>query len=266
MFADQLGSTMEVYVDDMLVKSLKDEDHIQHLQKTFQTLRSYRMRLNPLKCAFEVVSEKFLGFVSKATDKCLPFFKILKGGKRFKWTTECETAFHALKEHLGHAPLLSKPKVGEPMLLYLAVSEESVSSVLIQEEEHQLPVYYPRAAIKGQALADFMAKFTNLPEVDISMTPTDPPTCVLSWHLPGHRNEDTKDSQLVVSQVNGNVVAREKGMVAYLKMVRNLILYFEKFELIQVPRADNSNVDALSKLASSKDSELLKMVPIEHLV
>ncbi|KAL2504489.1 Ribonuclease H [Abeliophyllum distichum] len=63
--------------------------------------------------------------------------------------TECETAFQALKEHLGHAPLLSKPKAGEPLLLYLAVSEESVSSVLVREEEHQLPVYYVSKALLG---------------------------------------------------------------------------------------------------------------------
>ncbi|KAL2490659.1 hypothetical protein Adt_26287 [Abeliophyllum distichum] len=63
MFADHLGVTMEVYVDYMLVKSLKIEDHVQHLQKTFQILRSYKMRLNLLKCAFGVASGKFLGYV-----------------------------------------------------------------------------------------------------------------------------------------------------------------------------------------------------------
>ncbi|KAL2512216.1 Reverse transcriptase domain-containing protein [Abeliophyllum distichum] len=63
MFADQLGSTMEVYVDDMFVKSLRVEDHIQHLEETFQILRSYKMRLNPLKCAFGVASGKFLGYM-----------------------------------------------------------------------------------------------------------------------------------------------------------------------------------------------------------
>ncbi|KAL2542193.1 Ribonuclease H [Abeliophyllum distichum] len=54
-------------------------------------------------------------------------------------------------------------------------------------------------------------------------------------------------------------------MASYLKLVRDLISYFEKFELIQVPRAENANADALSKLASSKDLELIKFVPVEHL-
>ena len=111
---------MEVYVDDMLVKSKEEEDNLEDLKETFNTLRKYSMKLNPSKCAFRVSSGKFFGFmvsqrgieanlekvrailemsspktikevqsltrrvaalnrfVSKATDKCLPFFKTLK--------------------------------------------------------------------------------------------------------------------------------------------------------------------------------------------
>ncbi|XP_022864597.1 uncharacterized protein LOC111384542 [Olea europaea var. sylvestris] len=63
MFMDLIGKTMEVYADDMLVKSLEAKDHITHLNSTFQILRRYRMRLNPLKCAFGVASGKFLGYM-----------------------------------------------------------------------------------------------------------------------------------------------------------------------------------------------------------
>lgn len=63
MFADQLGKTMEVYVDNILVKSLRVKEHVKHLDKTFQIMRRYRMRLNPLKCAFGVASGKFLGYI-----------------------------------------------------------------------------------------------------------------------------------------------------------------------------------------------------------
>ena len=63
MFADQIGETMEVYIDDMLVKSLEAEDHISHLQQAFSTLRKYNMKLNPAKCSFGVSSGKFLGYI-----------------------------------------------------------------------------------------------------------------------------------------------------------------------------------------------------------
>ena len=54
---------MEVYIEDMLVKSLKAEDHIRHLEGPFQVLRSYKMKLNPTKCSFGVTSRKFLGYI-----------------------------------------------------------------------------------------------------------------------------------------------------------------------------------------------------------
>ena len=63
MFADQLGRTMEVYIDDMLVKSLKAEDHIGHLSECFKVLRQHNMRLNPSKCSFGISSGKFLGYI-----------------------------------------------------------------------------------------------------------------------------------------------------------------------------------------------------------
>ena len=54
---------MEVYVDDMLVKSIREEEHIKDLQEAFGTLKKRRMKLNPTKCAFGVTSGKFLGFM-----------------------------------------------------------------------------------------------------------------------------------------------------------------------------------------------------------
>ena len=54
---------MEVYIDDMLVKSTTAELHITHMSKAFQILREYNMKLNPTKCAFGVSAEKFLGFI-----------------------------------------------------------------------------------------------------------------------------------------------------------------------------------------------------------
>ena len=113
----------------MLVKSLHEEDHLDDLRETFNTLRLYNMKLNPNKCAFGVTAGKFLGFmvsqrgievnsekiwaivklqpprtvkevqslngniavlnrfVSRATDRCLPFFHTLR--KSFKWMDEC---------------------------------------------------------------------------------------------------------------------------------------------------------------------------------
>ena len=63
MFNNQIGRNMEVYVDDMLIKSKEELTHLNDLRETFATLRQYQMKLNPSKCAFGVASGKFLGFM-----------------------------------------------------------------------------------------------------------------------------------------------------------------------------------------------------------
>ena len=63
MLQKQIGTSMEVYIDDMLVTSTTAELHIAHLTEVFQILREYNMKLNPGKCAFGVSAEKFLGFI-----------------------------------------------------------------------------------------------------------------------------------------------------------------------------------------------------------
>ena len=63
MFKEQIGKTMEAYIDYMLVKLKTTADHIVHLSNTFAMLRKYRIKLNLLKCAFRVASGKFLGFM-----------------------------------------------------------------------------------------------------------------------------------------------------------------------------------------------------------
>ena len=63
IFRPLMGRTMEVYIDDLLVKSKEHPYHMKHLQETFELLFTNSMKLNPLKCVFEVSSGKFLGFM-----------------------------------------------------------------------------------------------------------------------------------------------------------------------------------------------------------
>jgi len=83
-------------------------------------------------------------FISKSTDRCIPFFDALKKGKKnFEWTPECQNAFDELIAHMEKPPMLSKPNDGETLFLYLAVSSHALSAALIREDEKvQYPVYY----------------------------------------------------------------------------------------------------------------------------
>ena len=174
MFAHQIGRNVQVYVDDMLVKSLRKDDHLDDFRETFDILRLYNVKLNPYKYAFEVTTGKFLGFmvtqrgieinlekiwaimelelpktikevqslnnkitalnrfVSKAKDKCLPFFHTLR--KSFKWMDECQKAFEELKKYLSSLPLLSLSKPREELYLYLAISQVAISVAFVREE------------------------------------------------------------------------------------------------------------------------------------
>ena len=161
-------------MDDMLVKSAKEAQHINDLQETFDMLRWYNMKLNVSKCTFKVSLGNFLGFmvsqrvieanpnkiqailsmeapknvkevqsligwvaalnrfVLNATDKCLPFFKVLR--KVFEWMDECQWALEELKAYLTTDLLLSLSKPSEELYLYLVVSPHVVSLALVREE------------------------------------------------------------------------------------------------------------------------------------
>ena len=147
MFAQQIGRNVQVYVDDMLVKSRREEDHLEDLKETFNTLRSYNMKLNPGKCAFGVMAGKFLGFmvsqrgIEANLDKIRAIMEMapprnvkevqsLNGKiaalnrfvsratdkyllffctlkRSFEWIADCQQAFEELKVYLSSPPLLS---------------------------------------------------------------------------------------------------------------------------------------------------------------
>ena len=87
-------------------------------------------------------------FVSKATDKCLPFFRVLK--KSFEWTDECQKAFEDLKKYLSSPPLLSSSMLGEKLYLYIAILQAAVSAALVKEEGgSQRLVYFISRAFRG---------------------------------------------------------------------------------------------------------------------
>ena len=63
MFAEHLRNTMEFYIDNMLVKTLKQNDHVEHLSQCFEILNKLGMKLNPAKCTFGVPSGEFLRYI-----------------------------------------------------------------------------------------------------------------------------------------------------------------------------------------------------------
>ena len=82
-------------------------------------------------------------FISRLVDKCLPFFQLLGKKMKFLWDEDFLAAFQGIKAYLSSPPCLSIPCPGEPLFLYLAVSEHAVSAVLVREmNEGQKPVFF----------------------------------------------------------------------------------------------------------------------------
>ena len=74
-------------------------------------------------------------FISKSAERALPFFKILKKAGPMKWTPEADAALQELKAYLSSVPTLVAPKPQEPLLLYLAATNQVVSATLIVQRE-----------------------------------------------------------------------------------------------------------------------------------
>ena len=63
MFKSQLGKNIEVYIDDMVVKSKVVSEYMGDLRDIFEILRKHKLRLNASKCSFGMESSKFLGYM-----------------------------------------------------------------------------------------------------------------------------------------------------------------------------------------------------------
>ena len=82
-------------------------------------------------------------FLPKLAKKAKSFYKLLKKIEPFLWDKTYEEVFLAFKKTIATPPILSRPKPGVPLLLYLLVADKAVSSALIQDKgKHQPPIYF----------------------------------------------------------------------------------------------------------------------------
>ncbi|GAU43325.1 hypothetical protein TSUD_390240 [Trifolium subterraneum] len=174
VFHDEIGDMLEVYMDDMIVKSEEEIDHTVHLKRVFDQARKFNMRFNPEKCTFGVKAGKFLGFyltergIEANPDKCRAFFDYPtpKSKKSIQTLNDMLTSMaRFIAKSAQHAlplfKLLRKETTfewteefeSEKLYLYLAVASETISVVLIREtEQGQKPVYLVSRALQGPEL------------------------------------------------------------------------------------------------------------------
>uniref|UniRef100_A0A2N9GTN2 Uncharacterized protein n=1 Tax=Fagus sylvatica TaxID=28930 RepID=A0A2N9GTN2_FAGSY len=174
LFHDMIHHEIEVYVDDMIAKSRTAQDHLTDLRKLFQRLKKYQLRLNPNKCAFGVTSGKLLGFIVSGRGieidpaKDVPSFYTSQS-KKHPWAACWDN-----KTRLGRKEqaiyYLSK-KFTEPETRYLLVEKTCCALAWASKKLRQYMLYYTtwlfdilfvaRKAIKGQAIADYLADYPS---------------------------------------------------------------------------------------------------------
>jgi hypothetical protein len=96
------------------------------------------MNMKPPKCIKDI--QKLTGcmatlsrFISRLGEKGLPFFKLLKAKEKFEWSEEADTTFAKLKQFLTSPLVLTAPKEGETLLLYIMASNQMVSTAIVVE-------------------------------------------------------------------------------------------------------------------------------------
>jgi hypothetical protein len=100
-------------------------------------------------------------FISRLGEKGLPLYRLLKKHERFSWTAEAQEALDKLKASLAHAPILTPPQDSEPLYLYVAMTTQVVSAVIVverTEEGHTLPVQRPVYYI-SEVLSDTKTRY-----------------------------------------------------------------------------------------------------------
>jgi len=96
-------------------------------------------------------------FISKSAERCLPFFKALKGSGNMEWGEEQVKTFEALKQYIENLAVMSSPSEKTELLLYIATSGTTVSAALVEERTvegalTQVPIYFVSEALNGSKL------------------------------------------------------------------------------------------------------------------
>ncbi|GKV36665.1 hypothetical protein SLEP1_g44771 [Rubroshorea leprosula] len=161
VFKLQIGRNIEVYVDDMIVTSVRAEDHIDDLSETFQNLRRAQMKLNPLKCTFAVESGKFLGYVVsqkgiEVNPEKVEAIQQMEPPRTIKDVQRLTGHIAALHRFVARSAERCLPffrALQEPKSFQWTdtwVTAEAISSVLLREEnKNQKPICYVSKVLQG---------------------------------------------------------------------------------------------------------------------
>nr|GEW29571.1 reverse transcriptase domain-containing protein [Tanacetum cinerariifolium] len=287
----QIGQNLEVYVDDLVIKSRTEKEVIRDTEETFKTLRKINMKLNPKKYAFGMREGTFLGykvdavldlsspkclkdvqklnwklaslnrFLSKSAEKSLPIFKTLKSAQR-RVTSNGPGSRRGIQrnETIDSVTFDVNGAKGKGGVNYVyGRCKRGHQRSIDDREEWEASACLLRMEFT-YALRFRFNTTNNEPEYEALIA-----GFRIASQMGIQNLQENVDLKLVANQVNRIYIAKESSMIRYLEKVKNLANTFKGFSIKQIPRGENKKADTLSKIVSTSFAHLSKQVLVEEL-
>nr|GEU57488.1 retrovirus-related Pol polyprotein from transposon 17.6 [Tanacetum cinerariifolium] len=227
-FHKQIGRNLEVYVDDLVIKSRMEDEIIRDIEETFKTLREINMKLNPKNLPLGVHKES-----------------------NFHWTEEAESAFKQIKQLIAKLPTLTTPEEKEELVVYLSVAQEAVSAILMTEREaKQMPIYFASRSLRGPKV-----NYTSMEKLVLALVHSNKRL---------KRYFQTHPIIVVTDQPIKQVLSKPE----LAGRLQKWSIELEEYAIHYRPRNvlnKTSSPNALSKIASTSFAHLSKQVLVEKL-
>uniref|UniRef100_A0A2N9I521 Uncharacterized protein n=1 Tax=Fagus sylvatica TaxID=28930 RepID=A0A2N9I521_FAGSY len=260
MFSELLGKTVEVYIDDMVVKSVQGTDHLEDLRQVFSILRRHSLKLNASKCAFRALfrSSDFSGRISKWGAQLGAYDVRYKPRTAIKGQVLADFIAEFAPENNDIYIGEERPKDTERNLgkkcwvLYVDGATNSRGSGL------GIVLISPKGELLEQAVRLGFGASNNEAEYEVLLHGLRAAKRLGADPLTIHY-----DSQLIVNQLTGEYMAKDERMVAYLDLAKNLLKGFHEFNIERVGREHNGHADSLAGLASSVAPNFRRTITVE---
>ncbi|RVW44135.1 Transposon Ty3-G Gag-Pol polyprotein [Vitis vinifera] len=255
LFHDMMHRNVEVYVDDMIVKSRGRADHLVALEKFFEKIRNLRLRLNPKKCTFGVTFGKLLGHMVSERGIEIDLNKIKVILDMSVLRTEKEIMGFLGSVSLGHQEIETlHDKVFSALGFSPRSIEKSIKESIVVDHLASLPIFvggpvdddFPYKEFIGMtSLSDQHLATNNIVEYE---------ACIFNLEtaleLGIRQMEVFGDSNLVLKQIQGDWRTRDVKLRPYHAYLELLVRRFDDLRYTHLPRVQNQFANAL---ASSMD-------------
>ncbi|XP_017970440.1 PREDICTED: uncharacterized protein LOC18609243 [Theobroma cacao] len=248
LFHDMMHREVKVYVDDMIVKAHKTEDHATNLERLFKRLRKFQLRLNPTKCTFGVTSGRVVRWQVLLSEYDIVYVsqKAIKGSAISDFLAErVEEDYEPMEFEFPDEDLMSVCQTNEEeseekenwKMFFNGASNalgHGIGVVLVSLEGDQYPVIAKLNFYCTNNVAEYEACAMGL-------------QAAIERKI--HILEVYGDYALVIYQLRGEWETCDLKLVRYHKYVSKLIKIFNKIRFTHLPREDNQMADALATLA-----------------